>query len=86
MYCQAFNLSLVFRYSFDIPENTQTGLSVGQVHAEDADSVHNSQVTYSFASHWGRDKFSLDPHSGVLRLIGALDYEQVHEGNFLQVE
>ena len=66
-----------FRYSFTVAESMQTGLSIGQVRATDADSGHNAHVTYSITSHWGRDKFSLDLNSGVLRLIGNLDYEQV---------
>ncbi len=64
-------------YSFDIEEDARTGTTVGQVSAVDMDTGHNSDLSYAFVSHWGRDIFSLDPKTGVLTLIGRLDYEQV---------
>ena len=43
----------------------------------DEDLGDNSELSYSIVSHWGRDKFSLHPHTGVFTLIGTLDYEEV---------
>ncbi len=55
------------------------GTTVGRVSAVDRDEGENAEVSYSITSHWGRDKFSLHPHTGVLTLIGTLDFEQVSE-------
>ena len=53
------------------------GVSVGHVTAEDRDLGSSAAVTYTILSHWGRDKFSLNSGTGILTLIGNLDYEQV---------
>ena len=50
---------------------------MGRVSAVDEDLGDNSELSYSIVSHWGRDKFSLHPHTGVFTLIGTLDYEEV---------
>ncbi len=54
-----------------------SGTTIGRVSAVDADMDDNAEVSYSILSHWGRDKFSLHPHTGVFTLIGTLDYEEV---------
>lgn len=64
-------------YSFEILENTKSGARLGQVSAVDLDEGQNADLTYSLVSHWGRDKLSLHPHTGIFTLIGSLDYEQV---------
>ena len=64
-------------YWFEVSEGAQLGSNVGLVSAVDRDLGSNADVTYSLTSHWGRDKFSLHPRTGVITLIGVLDYEQV---------
>ena len=64
-------------YSFEVAEDTQTGMLVGQISATDGDTGNNAQITYSMVSHWGREKFSLHSQSGEITLIGRLDYEEV---------
>ena len=66
-------------YSFLVSEDTQIGTRVGQISATDRDEGRNADVTYSITSHWGRDKFSLHPHTGIFTLVGPLDYEEVSE-------
>lgn len=65
------------KYWFEVSEGAQLGSNVGVVSALDKDLGSNADVTYSLASHWGRDKFSLHPRTGVITLIGVVDYEQV---------
>ena len=69
------------RYSFDIPEDTVVGTTVGRISATDADSNKNGQVTLSIMSLWGRDKFSLDSQNGVFILMSRLDAEQVRRNH-----
>jgi protocadherin Fat 4 len=66
------------RYYFDILEDTPLSSSIGQITATDADEGSNSEITYSILSHWGREKFSLDPHDGIFTLNGDLDFEEVN--------
>ncbi|XP_021059229.1 cadherin-related family member 1 [Mus pahari] len=64
-------------YVIRVPENTPAGSSIFQVHAEDKDTGSGGSVTYSL-QNLHSSKFSVDRHSGVLRLqAGAtLDYEK----------
>ena len=70
-------------YWFNVSESAQLQSNVGLVGAVDRDLGVNGDVAYSLTSHWGRDKFSLHPRTGVITLIGVLDYEQV--GGWLQL-
>ena len=65
-------------YYFDVLEDTPLSSTIGHVSASDADEGSNSEITYSISSHWGREKFSLDPHDGIFTLNGDLDFEEVH--------
>ncbi|EGV99661.1 Protocadherin-21 [Cricetulus griseus] len=60
-----------------VPENTPAGSSIFKVHAEDKDTGSGGSVTY-FLQNLHSSKFTMDRHSGVLRLqAGAtLDYEK----------
>lgn len=64
-------------YSFDVAEHFEPVVRIGQVKASDEDSKENGQLTYSFLTTYARDKFSMDAESGLISLIGNLDYEQV---------
>ncbi|XP_029324567.1 cadherin-related family member 1 isoform X2 [Mus caroli] len=64
-------------YIIRVPENIPAGSSIFKVHAEDKDTGSGGSVTYSL-QNLHSSKFSMDRHSGVLRLqAGAtLDYEK----------
>nr|XP_034353454.1 cadherin-related family member 1 isoform X2 [Arvicanthis niloticus] len=64
-------------YIIRVPENTPAGSSIFKVHAEDKDTGSGGSVTY-FLQNLHSSKFTIDRHSGVLRLqAGAtLDYEK----------
>ena len=52
-------------YSFDVPENTNTTTSVGQVWATDADLPSSNKIRYAIRSG-GMGQFYIDPVTGVL--------------------
>uniref|UniRef100_H2YNK8 Cadherin domain-containing protein n=1 Tax=Ciona savignyi TaxID=51511 RepID=H2YNK8_CIOSA len=63
-------------YSAYIPENATRGAKVLTVHATDLDEGANGMVRYTI--NRGSDVhrlFSVDPVSGVVTLVGQLDYE-----------
>nr|XP_048277471.1 cadherin-related family member 1 isoform X2 [Myodes glareolus] len=64
-------------YTVLVPENTPAGSSIFRVHAEDKDTGSGGSITY-FLQNLHSSKFTMDRHSGVLRLqAGAtLDYEK----------
>ncbi|XP_065775987.1 cadherin-related family member 1 isoform X2 [Muntiacus reevesi] len=64
-------------YVVQVPEDTPSGTSIARVHAVDRDTGSAGSVTY-FLKNPHSTKFSVDRHSGVLRLqAGAtLDYEK----------
>ncbi|XP_069496833.1 protocadherin-17 isoform X2 [Ambystoma mexicanum] len=66
-------------YTVDIPEDTPVGRAVIDLNATDADDGANGEVVYSFSGSTPervRELFSVDPHSGLITLRGALDYEE----------
>ncbi|XP_016072935.1 PREDICTED: cadherin-related family member 1 [Miniopterus natalensis] len=64
-------------YTVQVPEDTPAGSSIFKVHAVDRDTGSGGSVTY-FLQNMQPTRFSVDHHSGVLRLqAGAtLDYEK----------
>lgn len=63
-------------FSFDVPESASKGTVIGRISATDADySPKFSQLNYRLISEWGADTFSVDPATGVITLIGELDFE-----------
>ncbi|XP_008579802.1 PREDICTED: protocadherin-16 [Galeopterus variegatus] len=76
----AFNQS---RYHTEVSESLAPGSPVLQVFASDADAGANGAVTYEINRRQseGDGPFSIDAHSGLLRLERPLDFEQrrVHE-------
>ncbi|WAQ98689.1 FAT-like protein, partial [Mya arenaria] len=63
-------------YSFDIPEDTAIGTTVGSVRADDLDVGLNGDVLYSLTAGWGNDTFELDPVKGTFKLLRVLDFEE----------
>uniref|UniRef100_A0A8B9J4P1 Cadherin domain-containing protein n=1 Tax=Astyanax mexicanus TaxID=7994 RepID=A0A8B9J4P1_ASTMX len=70
-------------YKVSLPENCPIGTEVTRVSANDEDEGQNGEVTYGFGRLLEKDQgiFSLDPKSGVVTVIGAVDYEEemMHE-------
>uniref|UniRef100_W5L9C6 Cadherin domain-containing protein n=1 Tax=Astyanax mexicanus TaxID=7994 RepID=W5L9C6_ASTMX len=70
-------------YKVSLPENSPIGTEVTRVSANDEDEGQNGEVTYGFGRLLEKDQgiFSLDPKSGVVTVIGAVDYEEemMHE-------
>ncbi|XP_067313479.1 protocadherin beta-16-like [Pseudorasbora parva] len=64
-------------YKVSLPENSPVDTVVVTVSATDADEGQNGQVTYEFGriSERARKLFSLDTHTGDIRVTGALDFE-----------
>ncbi|XP_067245564.1 protocadherin beta-16-like [Chanodichthys erythropterus] len=64
-------------YKVSLPENSPLDTVVLTVSATDADEGQNGEVTYEFGriSDRARKLFSLDPHTGDIRVTGALDFE-----------
>uniref|UniRef100_UPI00398E84E5 cadherin-related family member 1a n=1 Tax=Pristiophorus japonicus TaxID=55135 RepID=UPI00398E84E5 len=54
-------------YIVSVPENTPSGASIFQVLAVDKDNGSGGSVTY-FLQNMRKNKFSMDRHSGVLRI------------------
>lgn len=76
----AFNQS---RYHAAVSESLAPGSPVLQVYASDADAGANGAITYEINRRQseGDGPFSIDAHTGLLRLERPLDFEQrrVHE-------
>ncbi|XP_055883316.1 protocadherin Fat 4-like isoform X2 [Biomphalaria glabrata] len=66
-----------------IVENMLTGVSIGQVTAEDADEPgSNSHITYTMSSFQGNRYIALDSSTGQLSLKESISYETVSSLTF----
>ncbi|KAM5221152.1 LOW QUALITY PROTEIN: protocadherin-19 [Ctenodactylus gundi] len=68
-------------YVVSVPENSPPNTPVIRLNASDPDEGTNGQVVYSFYGYVNdrtRELFQIDPHSGLVTLTGALDYEEGH--------
>ncbi|XP_069319897.1 protocadherin-19 isoform X2 [Eulemur rufifrons] len=68
-------------YSVSVPENSPPNTPVIRLNASDPDEGTNGQVIYSFYGYVNdrtRELFQIDPHSGLVTVTGALDYEEGH--------
>ncbi|XP_062485298.1 protocadherin alpha-C2-like isoform X6 [Pezoporus occidentalis] len=66
-------------YTVSLLENALPGTLVVKLNASDPDEGSNGEVIYSFGSYTPqkvRQLFSVDPHSGEVRVNGTLDYEE----------
>jgi len=69
-------------YVFDVPEDSELGVTVGRVEAFIAvighlSSSSSSLPVYSIVSRWARSVFSINETYGILTLSSAVDYETV---------
>ncbi|XP_066833359.1 protocadherin alpha-2-like [Anser cygnoides] len=77
-----FNQSV---YKVQVLESAAEGTLLARVCATDPDEGSNSEVTYSasnFIPLSGRDLISVNPHTGEIRLVGPLDFEEVSVFDF----
>ncbi|XP_064017469.1 protocadherin alpha-8-like isoform X10 [Pogoniulus pusillus] len=77
-----FNQSV---YKVQLLENATEQTLVVRVNATDPDEGINSAVTYTatnFIPPSGKDIISVNPHTGEIRLTGALDFEEVSVFDF----
>lgn len=65
-------------FSVNVTENADIGSFVIRVTSSDKDIGENANATYSFTENPG-EKFKIDPISGNVTVIGALDREQQDE-------
>ncbi|NXX17383.1 PCDC2 protein, partial [Podargus strigoides] len=66
-------------YTVSLLENAPLGTLVVKLNASDPDEGSNGDVIYSFGSYTPekvRQLFTVDPHSGEVRVNGTLDYEE----------
>ncbi|NXO03971.1 PCDGM protein, partial [Rhinopomastus cyanomelas] len=66
-------------YKVEVLENTPIGALLLHLSASDPDEGSNGETQYSFGVHTSdsvRRLFTLDPHSGDIRVSGALDFEE----------
>uniref|UniRef100_U3K3F7 Protocadherin gamma-C3 n=1 Tax=Ficedula albicollis TaxID=59894 RepID=U3K3F7_FICAL len=66
-------------YTVSLLENSLPGTLVVKLNASDPDEGSNGDVIYSFGSYTPqkvRQLFTVDPHSGEVRVNGTLDYEE----------
>lgn len=65
-----------FWYHFNVSENEPIGTKVGTVTAEDRDGPLYNGFVYSFISgHVKVERFSIDPHTGLIQTTRQLDRE-----------
>ncbi|XP_072483142.1 protocadherin-19 isoform X1 [Notamacropus eugenii] len=66
-------------YLVSVPENAPLNTPVIHLNASDPDEGTNGEVVYSFygfVNEKARGLFQIDPHSGLISVSGAIDYEQ----------
>lgn len=66
-------------YRVSLVENAPRGTLVLKLNATDLDEGANGEITYSFSGHAPlkvRELFSVDSHSGEIRVKGIVDYEK----------
>eukprot|EP00794_Sanderia_malayensis_P006323 gene6323-7047_t len=72
-------------YSFRVREDSSPNSYIGTVRATDADAGSNGKLRYSLSSGTGKDDFTLDRDTGVLRVARYLDYDQRQKKYDLQI-
>ncbi|XP_066105372.1 protocadherin-19 isoform X2 [Saccopteryx bilineata] len=68
-------------YEVSVPENSPPNTPVIHLNASDPDEGNSGVVVYSFYGYGNdrtRELFHIDPHSGLITVIGNLDYEKGH--------
>uniref|UniRef100_A0A182PGR0 Cadherin domain-containing protein n=1 Tax=Anopheles epiroticus TaxID=199890 RepID=A0A182PGR0_9DIPT len=62
-----------------VSENATIGTEIAIVHAKDLDSGDFGRITYILDRVSSKEKFSIDPEKGILRIAAALDREETAE-------
>ncbi|XP_027574096.2 protocadherin alpha-2-like [Pipra filicauda] len=78
-----FNQSV---YKVELPESAAEGTLVARVNATDPDVGSNGEVTFIASNTFpekGLNLFPLNPKTGEIRLMGALDYEDIRSYEIL---
>ena len=70
---------LKYRNNISVEENTSPGTVIFQVRATDADYGNDSIITYSLLPSDYAAKFSIDPSSGIIKVVGILDRKNKSE-------
>lgn len=70
------NSPVIANYEFNVPEDSESGYIIGQLHATDDDDGSNSMLTYHL-SDYNQDTFAMDPKNGTLFLKSSLDRETI---------
>ncbi|XP_071981746.1 protocadherin-19 isoform X7 [Engystomops pustulosus] len=68
-------------YTVNVPENAPLSSIVIDLNATDPDEGTNGEIVYSFNSYVSdktRELFKIDPKTGLITVIGAIDYEEGH--------
>lgn len=73
------HLLLCYRSNISVEENIPSGTVIFQVRATDADYGNNSVISYTLLPSEYGTKFSIDPSSGNITVIGNLDHENTSE-------
>ncbi|XP_033742919.1 LOW QUALITY PROTEIN: protocadherin Fat 1-like [Pecten maximus] len=66
-------------YSETLEENVKPGTWVTQVQATSKDIGQNAVMTYSIVGGNKQEKFSLNPDTGSIYVLGELDFEATHQ-------
>ena len=66
----------------DVFENKPQGTFVLQVNATDMDFEENATVLYAIVSD-GPDLFSIEAETGIVSVVGVIDYETIQEYEFI---
>uniref|UniRef100_A0A182YAM2 Cadherin domain-containing protein n=1 Tax=Anopheles stephensi TaxID=30069 RepID=A0A182YAM2_ANOST len=64
---------------FYVSENATIGTEIAIILAKDLDSGDFGRITYILDRVSSKEKFSIDPEKGILRVAGALDREETAE-------
>lgn len=67
------------KYNFFVAEDSLRGTAIGTVNGTDCDVGKNQRIRYSFVSGNEKQLFQINTTSGVIVLIGSLDYEKESE-------
>lgn len=73
------HLLLCYRSNISLEENIPSETVIFQVRATDADYGNNSVISYTLLPSEYEAKFSIDPSSGNITVIGNLDRENTSE-------
>lgn len=71
--------------AFSVPEDLPLGSVIGKVQAKDEDDGVNGQLSYSFEGQNEDGLFSVEPLSGLIKLVKPIDFEKMETHHLLVV-